>query len=76
MGAIKVSGAKGRRIMEFLRRELGLPEMTLSFELHISLDECIMVKNLDFYVSDDVSPDNENPPVWDSTRMNCCRGNE
>jgi len=76
MGVIKVSSVKGQRIMDFLKRELGLPEMTIAFELHISLYECIMVKNLDFYVSDDVSPSSENPPVWDSTRMNCCRGNE
>lgn len=76
MGTVRVSGAKGRRIMEFLRRELGLPEMTLAFELHISLDECIMVKNLDFYVSDDVSPSSGNPPVWETTRMNCSRENE
>lgn len=76
MGAIKVSSAKGRRIMEFLRRELGLPEMTIAFELHISLDECIMVRNLDFYVSDDVSPSSENPPVWETIIMNCSRENE
>ncbi len=76
MGAIKVSSVKEQRIMDFLKRELGLPETTIAFELHISLDKCIMVRNLDFYVPDDVSPNSENPPVWDSTRMNCCRGNE
>jgi len=63
MGVIKISSVKGQRIMDFLKRELGLPEMTIAFELHISLDECIMVRNLDFYVSDDVSPNSENSPV-------------
>jgi len=51
--AITTKSEKGQRIIDFLSKELNLPEMIIGFELHIRLDECIMVKNLDFYVTDE-----------------------
>ncbi len=53
MGAITIHSKKGQRILDFLMKELDLPKTTIEFDLHISPIDCIVVKNLSYYVVDD-----------------------
>jgi len=44
---------KAERIIDFLRKEFGLPKLLIGFELHIKCGEFVMVKNLHYYPEDD-----------------------
>ena len=50
---VSIFSEKSQRILDFLRNELDLPKEVVGFELHIRLDDAMMVRNLDYYVEDD-----------------------
>lgn len=53
MMAISIRDDKGQRILEFLKKELGLPKEVIGFELHMRVNDAITVRNLDYYIASD-----------------------
>ncbi len=51
--AISTNSMKGKRIIEFLRKELGLPENLVGFNLEMRDEEPIMVTKLEYEPEDD-----------------------
>lgn len=45
--------------MDFLRKELDIPQEVIEFEIRFAVDEIITVKNMSYYPQDDPQKDGD-----------------
>ena len=45
---INVHSDKGQEILNYLKKNLEMPENVIEFELHLKLDSIVMIKNMSY----------------------------